>query len=131
MTKLLKAILLNASCQLAAAVVENTPDTGSVDPTIADPNIRNENIMAVKEVEIYYDWLIKALNSDGANDAFKDPVAGDLLAGFDPSKLSGLAGLIPTVGPLLQQVLGLLKPTSTAPAPASTALPAPSAAAGS
>lgn len=124
MEKLVKAILMNCACTLAAAVLGDSgikDASGAaggglpIDPTIADTNIRNLNIEGVKEVEIYYAWLLQAYTSTGAaGDPFKDPPA--LAAPAAGQAVPGLADLVTRLSALASPAIAAAQAAGVVPA---------------
>jgi hypothetical protein len=103
-TKLAKAILLNAACTLAAAVIEDE-GTGKlqIDPTLSQSATQQENVAGSQEVTTFYAWLLQCLNTNGTNadgsaNAFVDPTIGAAAgAGAGAGLSAGFQALLKTL----------------------------------
>ena len=79
---MVKALLMNAAATLTAAVMENLPDNLPVDPDATHPDLQGANLQASRVCAIFYDFLVRAHDSD----VWKNPSS----AGLPDSALAGL-----------------------------------------
>jgi hypothetical protein len=139
----IKAILINAAYQGAAAVCENTQGGGvPVDPLIQDTNLQGKGVMVYEEAKIQYAAIIRAFQDktgvwpdpkvNNAPQALALPNLADVANQLAPlaSKalplLSAVPSLAPVVGPLTA-LLGVTQAKTAVPGAdlPPTATPAP------
>jgi hypothetical protein len=123
-TALIKALLINAAYEGAAAVcgplVHGTDGKEiALDPLIQDSNLRSKGLLVYEEAKCQYAVLVQAFQDKTG--IWPDPQTPDLTTLLGSLSGANLTQLVP----LITQLTGLIKNPTATPAPATTVPPVP------